>query len=181
MSVIAAAFNDHPVLRGHRDRVTDISYSARLSFLTPETERRLLPLRDAIDAHRAQEARAARVSGFVVPSLGIDMAPATLAGTDAARHADFERQAHEYQQRLRSVLYPIVHRDIANPKPFPSGTYGRLNFTNPDVVPNFSYREPGERGRWTVALTMTAWLILLGVVLGAWAFARARTWPADVP
>lgn len=179
-AVVTAAFERHPVLRAHVTRVPAIGYAARLSFLIPETERRLEPLREGFEAHRAREARAATVAAFVVPPLGMETALATLAGTDAVRHADFEQQARAYQQQLRAVLYPIVHHDIATPKVFPSGTYGRLNFTDIDVVPDFSYRDPRAAARFNTAFTMAGWLLLLAAVIGGWGIGRARSWPHDM-
>lgn len=176
-AILTAALLARPDLRDHADRATTLDYATRLSFLVPETERRLSSLRSAIDTHRARQEKVASIVGFVVPPLGIESAFATLAGTDPARQRLFETQAREYQQRLRKRVHPLVQHEITQPPASNErSTRGRLNLLEPLALPEFALVERSATARIAVVLPFTAWLAVLALLLGALGIWRTREW-----
>jgi ABC-2 type transport system permease protein len=175
--ILTAALLARPDLRDHADRATTLDYATRLSFLVPETERRLSSLRSAIEAHRTRQEKVAGIVGFVVPTLGVESAFAALAGTDPARQRLFEAQARQYQQRLRKIVHPLVQQEITQP-PAPSerSTRGRLNLPEPLALPKFQLVDRQAAVRIATVLPFTAWLALLALVLGALGIWRTREW-----
>ena len=179
--IVAAAFRSTPALAGHLDAVKDIDHATRLTFLIPEIERRSAALRAALlDAHFTQE-RASTLVGFISPPLSVETAFTRLAGTDLARHRDFEAQTREYQLELRRILYRVMHAEIATPtpRPFPD-SYGRFNFTDYDVIPEFRMRDAAPSARARGTLSTILWLCFVAAILTAMAARRLRRWPAEL-
>jgi ABC-2 type transport system permease protein len=173
--IVAAGFRAHPELAGMTDRISQIDYSTRLTFLVPELENRLEFLQEAREYTRERSARYARWVGFIAPNVWIESALATLAGTDLPRHWAFEEQSREYQLRLRELFYPLMHRQIVSPTPYRA--YGHFSFTDFDSVPGFRMRDRDAVERVRAAMPATAWLLFLAVVLSAISVARLRNWP----
>jgi ABC-2 type transport system permease protein len=179
--LLRAAFAARDDLRPAQDRIGEIDYSARLSFLVPETERRLAPLHDASLDHAERQDRLSWAFGYLAPPLGVETALATLAGTDAARHRRFEAQARAYQLRIRSILYPLVQREIAEPTPRPvPETRGRFNLDRTDLLPDFVMADESPAQRVGSALPLAGWLAALGIVLALFGLWRSRSWPQDL-
>ncbi|MET4730240.1 ABC-2 type transport system permease protein [Lysobacter enzymogenes] len=163
------------------DKIGGLDYATRLSFLAPELERRLQPLRDRQESARSVRERWSQWAGFVAPPLGMEQALARLAGTDAERHRRFEHQTAAYQRQLRDWFYPRIQRQIAAPTPRPrADSYGRMNFFEFDAIPAYAWNEAPAWSRVTGALPTALWLALLAAALGGWALRRLRQWPAEL-
>lgn len=176
-ALIAKALEAQPDLKADSDRIGSLNHATRLSFLIPETERRLAPLKGAIDNHRDRQERLANWAGYVIPTLGVEIALTRLAGTDPARQRSFEAQARDYQQRLREQVYPLVQAEIAEPPaPEKRPTRGRLNLTQPPVLPEFALVDPPLAGRAGAVLPFVAWLALVALLTGAIGLSRIREW-----
>lgn len=178
-ALLTRALLARPDLRAFADGAPKLDYATKLSFLTPETERRLTPLKTGLEDHRARQERIARVAGFLIPPLGIESAFATLAGTDPARQRGFEMQARDYQHQLRGIVYPLVQREITlppAPAPAERKTRGRLNLAAPLDLPEFALKERPASDRLAQVLPFAAWLALLAAIAIALGLARIREW-----
>lgn len=168
-------------LRHAQGRIEELDHATKLTFLTPETERRLAPFRAAMTAHAGQQAGITAIASYLVPSLGLESSLATLAGTGDVRHRQFEAQVRAYQLRLRGILYPLVQREIATPTPVSDpATRGRLNLTDRDTLPTFVMTDEPASVRVVSILPFAIWLFLLGGVLTTLGLRRAVTWPRDL-
>ncbi|PSJ36318.1 DUF3526 domain-containing protein [Allosphingosinicella deserti] len=175
--ILAAAVTRRPDLRPYADRATSLDYATRLSFLVPETERRLAPLRSAFEDHRLRQEGVARIAGFAIPTLGIEAAFATLAGTDPARQRTFEAQARQYQLRLRGIVHPLVQREITQPPSSPARTTrGRLNLAEPLTLPKFALADRPAAERIGGVLPFLLWLGLLALLAITIGLVRTREW-----
>lgn len=180
-AILVQAFASRPDLRDATDRIASIDYATRLTFLTPEIERRMAPLDRSISNHAERQTRATTVAGFAVPPLGFGAALAELAGTDADRQHNFMAQARAYQLRLRDHLYPLVQREIARPMPVPAlPLRGRFTFTGQNDLPAFGFTAAPPTARAASILPFALWLALLGTALAAFGYIRADRWPTDV-
>lgn len=176
-AILFREISKQPRLRDHVERAGSLDYATRLSFLVPETERRLEPLKAPIDAHRARQERIATVAGYLVPTLGLETTFSTLAGTDPGRQRAFEAQARAYQLALRERVYPLVQQEIAQPVPAsPRATRGRLNLTEPLSLSPFELNDPDSGSRSARVLPFVAWLLLLGLITMSLGLARMREW-----
>lgn len=176
-AILKQAFLARPDLRAFADRTSTLDYATRLSFLVPETERRLAPLKAAFDRHRTRQEHIAQVSGFLIPPLGLEGAFATLAGTDPERQRVFEVQARGYQQRLRDIVHPLVQREITQPaEPADRKTRGRLNLAEPLALPEFALADRTVAERTGRVLPFAAWLALLAAAAVALGLSRIREW-----
>jgi ABC-2 type transport system permease protein len=173
--IVEAAFRASPDLAGLTDRIPQIDYSTRLTFLVPELESRLEFLQEAKAYTRERSAQHARWVGFIAPNVGLESALTTLAGTDLARHWAFEEQSRAYQLRLRAFFFPLMHRQIVEPTPYRA--YGHFSFTDFDSVPGFEMQDRGAGERVRAAILPSAWLLFLTLALSAISFARLRNWP----
>lgn len=175
--ILAQAFIARPDLSSFTDRISGLDHATRLSFLVPETERRLAPMHSAIDAHRARQEDIARMAGFVIPPLGMEGTFAALAGTDPARQRRFETQARAYQRSLRNIVHPLVQRAITQPlAPEKRETRGKLNLAAPLELPAFSLVEPSRQTGMAKAAAFASWLFLLALITGASGLWRIRRW-----
>lgn len=176
-ALLAAALNARPDLRPFAGRVPTLDHATRLSFLVPETERRLAPLRARMDEHRARQEKIAWAAGFLIPPLGIESAFATLAGTDSARQRAFEWQARTYQKQLRAIVHPLVQHEITQPPaPDERATRGRLNLAAPLDLPDFALAERPVDARAADVLQFAVWLALLAAALAVLGLGRIREW-----
>lgn len=178
--LVSDAFRARPDLAGHLERIGDIDYSTRMTLLTPIIEARLAPLHRQQSQARATRDRLSDVAGYLLPPLGIESALSTLAGTDVARHREFEVQTRAHQQRLRAWFYARVQGQITAPTPRPAGSYARMNFTEFDAIPSFQWREPSNSVRLRAGVAMTIWLLVVSMLLACVAWIRARRWPAEL-
>jgi ABC-2 type transport system permease protein len=175
--ILARAFAARPDLRRHSDRVGTLDYATRLSFLIPETERRLTPFKAPIEAHRERQEEIAGAAAYLLPTLGLEAAFATLAGTDPARQRAFESQARDFQLDLRRRVHPLVQREITRPTPaLPRTMRGRLNLLEPLTLPAFVFQEPAQSDRLARVLPFAAWLGLLAALAGTLGLSRMREW-----
>lgn len=180
-ALLARDFRARADLAGALDRIGGLDYATRLTFLAPELERRLRPLRDRQDAARGARERLSQWAGFVAPPLGMEQALSRLAGTDAERQHRFERQTAAYQRQLREWFYPRIQRQIAAPTPRPrADSYGRMNFLEFDAIPGYAWSDAPAWSRVAGALPTALWLTLLAAGLSAWALRRLRQWPAEL-
>lgn len=180
-AIVGAAFRRSSVLAAATERVAKIDYATRMTFLTPELERRLLPLRERQQAAREWRGRVSDWAGYLAPPLGLEEALAVLAGTDATRHERFEQQTRAYQLRLRDWFYPRIQGQIAAPTPRAvANSYGRMNFADYDGIPAYLGTEAPARARVAAVLPMIAWLCLLAGLLTALAWRRLRRWPTEL-
>lgn len=178
--IVTAAFRADPLLANVLDRVSTIDYASRTSFLAPELERRLQPLRQRMDAARERRARWSDWIGFASPPLGVAEALSALAGTDAHRHARFEQQTRDYQTQLRGFFYPLIRQQIAAPTlSNPAASYGRMNFVAYDRIPAFRFDDADASARVSAVMPMMAWLLALSAGLLIVAGLRLRQWPMD--
>lgn len=179
--IVTAAFRRQADLAAAVERVGSIDYATRLSFLTPELERRLQPLHRQQSLARIGRERASDLVAYLSPSLGLQSALATLAGTDLARHRRFEAQTRAYQLRLRDWFYPRLQRQIvATTARSPAASYGRLNFTDYDAIPAWSGTQAPASARANAVAPIALWLCLLAAALTAWALSRLRHWPTEL-
>lgn len=180
-ALLARDFRARADLSASLDKIGGLDYATRLSFLAPELERRLQPLRDRQESARTARERWSQWAGFIAPPLGMEQALARLAGTDAERHRRFERQTAAYQRQLRDWFYPRIQRQIAAPTPRPrADSYGRMNFVEFDAIPAYAWNEAPAGSRATGALPTALWLALLAAALAGWALRRLRQWPAEL-
>ncbi|WP_129790673.1 DUF3526 domain-containing protein [Sphingosinicella sp. CPCC 101087] len=176
-AILAAALTGRPDLRPFADRAATLDYATRLSFLVPETERRLSQLRIAIQDHRARQEMVAHIAGFAIPTLGVEAAFAMLAGTDPTRQRAFEMQARDYQLRLREIVHPLVQREITQPPAPPDReTRGRLNLAEPLTLPEFALADRSAAERIGQVLPFLFWLSLLALLCIAFGLGRIRKW-----
>lgn len=176
-AILTAALTARSDLRPFADRAATLDYATRLSFLVPETERRLSQLRSAIQDHRARQETVAHIAGFAIPTLGIEAAFAALAGTDPARQRAFETQARGYQLRLREIVHPLVQREITQPPAPPERTTrGRLNLAEPLTLPEFAFVDRSAAERIGQVLPFVLWLGLLALLCIAFGLSRIRAW-----
>lgn len=180
-AILKRAIAARPDLRHGQSRIDELDHATKLTFLIPETERRLAPFRAAMTAHAGQQAGITVIAGYLVPSFGLESSLATLAGTGDVRHRQFEAQTRAYQMRLRGILFPLVQREIATPTPVSApATRGRLNLTDRDILPTFVMTDELASVRAVSVLPFAIWLLLLGGVLTTLGLRRAVTWPKDL-
>jgi len=179
--ILARAFSARADLRGAEDKIATLDHATRLTFLTPETERRLAPSRLTAQAHLERQARLSVIAGYVSPSLGLDQGLSILAGTAWVRHRRFEDQARGYQLRLREQFYPLVQRQIVSPSPVAEpARRGRLSHDPTVSLPSFKMLEVSTTERIGAVIPMAAWFVVLGAVLGALGLRFAGPWPKDL-
>lgn len=175
--LLRQALLSRPDLRRGVDRASTLDHATKLSFLVPETERRLAPHRAKMREHRVRQERYAQRLGFLIPSAGMEIALAKLAGTDPERQRMFEAQARAHQLRLRAMVYPLVQAQIALPPPPPTrDTRGILNLPDPPELPRFVMRDPASTQSIGSVQPFLAWLGILSAVTLAAGLARARRW-----
>nr|WP_254696374.1 DUF3526 domain-containing protein [Lysobacter enzymogenes] len=180
-ALLARDFRARGDLAGSLDKLGSLDYATRMTFLAPELERRLQPLRDRQEGARSARERLSQWAGYLTPPLGMEQALAQLAGTDAQRHRRFERQAAGYQRQLREWFYPRIQRQISAPTPKPrADSYGRMNFLEFDAIPAYAWHDAPAWSRVAGALPTALWLTLLAAALSAWALRRLRQWPAEL-
>jgi ABC-2 type transport system permease protein len=176
-AIIARAVAQRPDLTELGRPLSSLDHATRLSFLVPETERRLSALRTAAHAHRLRQHRAAQAAGYVLPALGVEGALARLAGVDAARHLQFELQAQAHQARLRGVVYPLVQAEMLEPPPPEQrATRGILNLDQPPNLPAFAFAEADGPSPAARALGYGLWLSIAAGLIAAAAAARFKAW-----
>ena len=173
--ILARAFAACPDLAGATGQIAALDHATRLTFLVPETERRLESWRSAKVAHARTQARLAGLAGFLAPPLGLTQALATLAGTDGYRQRRFEAQARAYQLGLRRLLYPLVQHEAAQPTP-KGLARGRYSLPDPDIIPAFTMTDTSPHERTGAVLPFAAWLFLIGLTLGVLGLRRADRW-----
>ncbi|MEH6421380.1 DUF3526 domain-containing protein [Pseudomonas sp. CGJS7] len=180
-AIVTAMFRARADLAGATDKVATIDYATRMSFLAPELERRLQPLQQRQERARDVRESVSDWAGYLSPPLGMEQALSQLAGTDARRQREFERQTRSYQQALREWFYPRIQRQIAAPTPRPvADSYGRMNFNEYAAIPAYRGTDAAASARVAAALSIAAWLALLAVGLSAWAWHRLRRWPTEL-
>ena len=177
--LVADAFRARPDLAAQAGRAADIDYATRQTFLVPVVEARMAPSQERIAANREAREPWSTIVGHVAPSLGLEAALATLAGTDTARQRDYERQVRAYQLQLRNFFWPRVQREIVQPTPRPAGSYARLNFTDYAAIPAFAPAAEPARERVRAVLPFAAWLMAAAALLVLFAARRLRGWPED--
>lgn len=175
--IITRAMEARVDLRPHVDRIATIDHATKLSFLVPETERRLASLKGEIENHRVRQEMTARSAGYLIPPLGLESALATLAGTDPARQRAFEAQARDYQHQLRNLVQPLVHERIKlPPAPEQRTTRGILDLPQPPSLPAFALADRASSAMIGDVLRFAGWLFILAafaIGLGLW---RIRSW-----
>ncbi|WP_426031355.1 DUF3526 domain-containing protein [Caulobacter sp. DWP3-1-3b2] len=179
--IVAKAFSARADLRGAKDKIATLDHATRLTFLTPETERRLAPLRVGAQAHLERQDQVSDMAAYASPPLGLDAALATLAGTDPDRHRRFESHARGYQLQLRDRFYPLVQHQIISPSPLAEpARRGRLNHDPTVSLPRFQMREVPAAERIGAVLPTTAWFLVLGAALATLGVRFAGSWPRDL-
>ena len=179
-AIVESAIAARPQLRAAGGGIGEMDHATSLTFLVPETEKRLAPFREAITANIERQARIAAVAGYLIPPLGLEAGLATLAGTGDTRQRQFETQARSYQLRLRGILYPLVQREIAHPTPMNDpATRGRFNLHDRDILPAFRMSDEPAIARVAAVLPLALWLLLLGGVL-TWLGLRVARWPRNL-
>lgn len=180
-AIVAAAFRADPALAGSMEKIASIDYATRLSFLSPELERRLHALQARQERARDLRERVSQAAGLVSPPLAMEQGLSVLAGTDAPRHRRFEQSTRSYQLRLREWFYPRIRHQIAAPTPRPvADSYGRMNFAEFDAIPAYAGTERSAGSRAAAAMPAAAWLALLAAALCGLALHRLRRWPTDL-
>lgn len=175
--ILSDAFRGRPDLQPFAERISTLDYATRLSFLVAETERRLAARKAAMNDHRVRQERLAEIVGFLVPTLGVETAFAKLAGTDPVRQRLFERQARDYQQRLRGIVYPLVQHEITQPvAPDKRPTRGRLNLAEPIALPNFALADLSPALRNSGVVLYAGWIALMAFFAIAFGLWRIREW-----
>jgi ABC-2 type transport system permease protein len=138
---------------------------ARISFILPEVERRLMPARAAFSRYRADQLLIAEGVGYAAPPLGISMALARLAGTDDARQIRFEERTTTFQAHLRGFFFDLARKQVVVPVASdPTRSRGKLNFTGFDNVPRYvvPVERPDAGGVWP----FISWLLgVSGLIL----------------
>ncbi|MGO1071043.1 DUF3526 domain-containing protein [Lysobacter sp. CA199] len=179
--IVAAMFRARADLATATDKVATIDYATRMSFLAPELERRLQPLQQRLERARDRRETVSDWAGYLSPPLGMEQALSALAGTDARRHREFERQTRAYQHALREWFYPRIQRQIASPTPRPiANSYGRMNFNEYAAIPAYRETQVSPASRAAEAWSVAAWLALLAAGLSGWALHRLRRWPTEL-
>jgi ABC-2 type transport system permease protein len=175
--LLQQALESRPDLSAFVHKATSLDYATRRSFLIPETERRLAPLRSAIENHRVRQERIAYIAGFAILTLGIETAFTTLAGTDPERQRRFEQAAGDYLQQLRARVYPLVQAEITQPpEPPVRETRGRLNLPEPLDLPEFAMAEASDAERIRDILPFASWLASVAMVTLVAGWRRADEW-----
>lgn len=179
--IVERAIAARPDLSGAQERIAGMDHATRLTFLVPETERRLAPYRALRTEHVARQAEISTIAGYLIPPLGLEAALATLAGTSDTRHRQFEAQARAYQLRLRGILYPLVQREMATPSPVSvPATRGRFNLESRDILPRFAMADQPASARVGAVVPLAFWLLLVGGLLGGLGLRRTGNWPRDI-
>ncbi|WP_125656734.1 DUF3526 domain-containing protein [Sphingomonas sp. 2R-10] len=173
--IIAQAVAARPDLSAMAGRIVTLDHATRLTFLVPETERRLAARHGARAAHSRDQAAWATVIGYVAPPLGLTQALATLAGTDGARHRAFEAQVRTYQLGLRRLLYPLVQREAVDPTRR-EASRGKYSLSDPEIIPAFVMTDAPSRHRTAAVLPFVAWLLVAGLIVGGVGLRRADRW-----
>lgn len=179
-NLLAAIFAADPLLAPHAEKIDGLDYATRMYFLAPTIEAGLADRHAAFEANAARQQRWSTWAAVAIPSLGMDHALSTLAGSDAARHREFERQIRVYQATLRDFFGERIRGQIAHPAPRGEGDYLRKNFADHRCIPVFSMSDAPASRRVATALSMSGWLSLLGAVLVLFALRRLRRWPREI-
>lgn len=180
VAILKRAFAANPALRKGADQPPALDHATELTFLVPEAEGRLASLREAMTGYALQQSRMATAAGYLALPLGMERALATLAGTDEARHHQFQAQARSYQLKLRELLYPLVQREVVAPTPRSTPPLrGRFNLADREL-PRFVMVNESASVRGLTTLPFAAWLTVLGLALALWGVRRARKWQADL-
>lgn len=180
-AVLAAMFRSRVDRVNAIERIPQLDYATLMTFLIPEIERRFSMLHEATAADQKRNQQLSDIAGYLVPSLGVESALATLAGTDNKRHQHFEQQTRQHQLKLREFFFPRVQREIATPTPKPLlSSYGRMNFTDYDSVPRFEMRDGNAQKRVSALLPTAACLLSLSILLFVTGYRNARQWPTDI-
>lgn len=179
--IVANAFAANPMLRSAPELAGAMDGRARRTLLTPETERRLAPLREARETHADQQARLAAGIGYLAPPLGLQGNLARLAGTDPERQRRFEEQVRQHHLRLRETLYPLVWQEIVSPAAAAEpATRGKRNFTDRSILPPFAMRDESATARALASAPFTLWLLALAAILACLGLRRLSAWPRDL-
>lgn len=173
--IIAQAVAARPDLSGIANRIAALDHATRLTFLVPETERRLAARHNERAAYSQDQAAWATAIGYAAPPLGLTQALATLAGTDGARHRAFEVQVRAYQLGLRRSLYPLVQREAVEPTPR-GASRGKYSLSDPDIIPAFAMVDASSGHRSAAVLPFIAWLLVVGLILGGLGLRRSDRW-----
>lgn len=180
-AIVGAIFRSRADLATSLDKLASIDHATRLSFLAPELEQRLQTLHQRQEHARDLRETVSDVAGYLSPSLGMEQALSTLAGTDAQRHRRYESQTRAYQLRLREWFYRRIQRQIAAPTPRPiANSYGRMNFDEYEGIPAYTGADLPPLARAASVLPMLAWLVVLSAALSAFALHRLRRWPTEL-
>jgi ABC-2 type transport system permease protein len=176
-ALLQQALGSRPDLAPYVHKATSLDYATRRSFLVPEAERRLSPLRSAFENHRMRQERIAYAAGFALPTLGVETAFTTLAGTDPERQRRFEQAAGDYLQQLRARVYPLVQAEITQPpEPPVRETRGRLNLPEPLDLPEFAMAEASDAERIRDVLPFAVWLASVAMVTLVAGWRRGDQW-----
>jgi ABC-2 type transport system permease protein len=156
-----------------------LTFAAHLVFITPEQERLLAPIREDLLSGGDALTSWSPVIGALSPPVALHRALSVIAGTDADRHRSFQRGVREYQLRLREMIYPLIRRQILDPrKTHCEGCAAKMVFTAYDDIPEFRIPDEQRDLRVTQALQLAAWFALLAGALICAGFTVGRSWRA---
>lgn len=177
--IIQDAFAADDKLRQDIPLIGQMDHATRLTFLVPETERRLSQLRSQFEEHVERQASLSHTAGYLLPVLGLQESLAKLSGTDQARHREFLRQARAYQLDLRRIVYPLVQRESVAPSPFRAPRpRGRFNAPTGDFLPAFTMQDIAAQERSASVMPFSLWMVAAAMALITAALWTTRRWPS---
>lgn len=166
---------NYPQLAGRSAELAAMSEIRRLArddFFRDE----LAPQRIAFERYALQAARRLEQLALLSPTLVLDAALRTAAGTDAYRHAEFMRAVGEHRYAIWKFFEPRVVAQVVQPKPVCEGCQARLDFDAYDAVPGFEATLDPGRALHSARRTCL-YLALLGMLLIIATGLRLRKWP----
>lgn len=142
-----------------------------------EVEDRLRPYSARFDSYRTGALAIGSGLRLLSPSLMLDQALQTAAGTDAGRQGTFVRESRDFRDTLRRVLWTKALDATAYPRPKScTGCPASMAFSDFDAVPTFHADLDAAPILKRTAGVM-AYLWMIAISLAALALLRFRVWP----
>lgn len=153
------------------------SYSAKLTIVVPEMERRLQPQQDASANWRNELIRWSSMVNFFSPPSAMQTTLSQLAGTDGERHQRFLEASRAYQQQLRNIFYTKIQQEVLQPTDLACPTCaGKLQFTRYDTIPRFQFTQSDTGKRAGAALFTSLSFLIVGLLLLIGVILRGARW-----
>lgn len=158
---------EHPAYAAAAERIGQVPYATKMIALQLGAERRMAERFGAAQQRRAAAAARIQALHWLSPAMVLEASLQQAAGSGAARHQEFVRQAARYTDTLRGFFWPRALAEAARPADRCPGCAARLNFTEHARIPRFRPdQHSGAAPDWRAAAWL--WLLAALLALGLW-------------